>query len=208
MKSFSTSSSGPERTGAGWWLLAALASWCVACAAGPPTLKLEDLTNPLLGVEYSQWLVGPVSHIASPQETRDYLALHDDAAAAAFIDSFWSRHNPTPQAPRNPLLATFEERGAEADRQFSEAGHLGRRTDRGTVWVLYGPPRKTEFEVSPAPGEPPIELWSYGGDAPPGPLGLDGRRPAAQYRFIKRGELTVTYAPLAQDPRLQVVAPE
>ena len=57
--------------------------------------------------------------------------------------------------------------------------------------MLYGPPQKTDHEVSPIPNGPPIEVWIYGTQAP---SGLDGKRPAPIYRFVKNGDLTVLYA--------------
>ena len=118
-----------------------------------------------------------------------YLSLKDDAAAEAFIARFWARRNPG-NRPQNELLATFEARGAEADRLYSEAGFQGRKTDRGTIHVIYGPPKKTDFEVAPVAGEAPIEIWTYGPDAA---VGLNGRKPSPIYRFRKRGDLTVFY---------------
>jgi GWxTD domain-containing protein len=168
------------------------------CGGGTAPRSLADLTNPFLGPETSAWLIGAVSRMATPQEIDAYLALRDDAAARAFVESFWERRDPSPDRPGNPLREAFEERGTEADRLYSEAGFLGRRTDRGTIYVLYGPPSKVDFEVSAAPEDPPIELWEY---SPTTPAGLDARRPAPAYRFIKRGDLTVSYVPLRSSPR-------
>jgi hypothetical protein len=58
--------------------------------------------------------------------------------------------------------------------------------------VLYGRPTKVEFEVPPTSEDSPVEVWTYDSSAP---SGLDARRPAGRYRFIKRGDLTVTYLP-------------
>ena len=171
-------------------LLLLLAAACGG--GGVSTRSIADLTNPALGPETSGWLIGAVSRIATPEETQAYLALKDDAAAQAFIESFWEKRDPAPAKPGNHLRETFEERSAAANRQFSEAGFLGRRTDRGTIYVLYGRPTKIDFEVSPTPEDPPIEVWTYDASAP---SGLDARRPAGRYRFIKRGDLTVTYLP-------------
>lgn len=168
-----------------------------ACAGGGPVgsvgsvSAMADLTNPFLGPDYSAWLIGPVARIATPDEIKAFLALHDDGAAAAFIQQFWERRNPKPGQP-NPLLARFEERSEVADKKYSEAGLLGRRTDRGTILILYGPPGRGGFEVAKRPTDPPIEVWQYGASAP---AGLDGRHPDPFYRFTKRGELTVLYIP-------------
>ena len=171
-----------------------------ACSGGGPggpigsvgsVGAMADLTNPFLGPDYSAWLIGPVARIATPDEIKAFLALHDDGEAAAFIQQFWERRNPKPGQP-NPLLARFDERSEVADKKYSEAGLLGRRTDRGTILILYGPPGRGGFEVAKRPTDPPIEVWQYGASAP---VGLDGRHPDPFYRFTKRGELTVLYVP-------------
>jgi GWxTD domain-containing protein len=179
---------------AGAGVLLALALGCLACGGGSVngvTASMGDLANPFLGPDYSDWLVGPVSRIASADEIKSFLALHDDAAAATFVEQFWGRRNPT-KGPANPLLSTFDERCEVADRKFSEGGILGHRTDRGTILVLYGPPTKTGFEVAPSPRESAIEVWRY---SPEAPTGLDGKHPDELYRFTKRANLTVFYTP-------------
>jgi GWxTD domain-containing protein len=158
-----------------------------------------DLINPRLGPAHSQWLVGPVVEIATEDEVDRYLALDGDAAAESFIEEFWRRRRPEhltlgQQSPRQ----LFEERAKEADSRFSEAAYLGRRTDRGKIFVLYGEPRSIEFSINPLPDEPPIEEWRYPKKAPPG---LDGETPVRRYRFIKRGEETIFYRPRGPIPR-------
>jgi GWxTD domain-containing protein len=156
----------------------------------PASRTRAELTNPFLGPDYSAWLIGPVARIATPLEIQEFLALQDDTKAAAFVQAFWDRRDPSPDKPGNPIREAFEARSAEADRKYSEAGLLGRRTDRGTVFVIYGPPSKTDFEVSPTPNGSPLEVWTYEAGAP---SGLDARRPAGSYRFIKQGDQTVLY---------------
>jgi GWxTD domain-containing protein len=171
--------------GPAFLLLALLAA---GCGGGGAPRSAVDLTNPFLGPDWSAWLVGPISRLATPEEIQTFLALKDDGAAATFAESFWSKRG-------KALLEAFEERSAVADRLYSEAGYNGRRTDRGTVYVLYGRPEKVGFAVSPRPGDSPIEVWTYGANAP---SGLDGKRPNSTYSFMKRGDLTVTYGPRAQ----------
>jgi GWxTD domain-containing protein len=152
--------------------------------------SMAALINPALGPEYSSWLVGAASRLATPEETNEFLTLRDDSQAAAFVERFWQRRG-------DPVRKSFEERAAEADRRFSEGGLAGRRTDRGVAFILYGPPQKTDHEVSPVPNGPPLELWVYGAQSP---SGLDGKRPSPFYRFIKNGDLTVLYAGRAAVP--------
>lgn len=176
----------------------ALLALLTACGGAAAPRNAADLTNPFLGPEYTSWLVGAVSRIATPEEVQGYLAVRDDAAAEAFIRQFWERRDPSPELPGNAVLDTFNERSAQADKAFSEAGYLGRRTDRGTIHVVYGPPTESDYDVLTA--GVPLEVWTYGAKAP---VGLDGKRPAGSYRFVKRGDLTVLYLPGQSDPRLR-----
>ncbi len=128
--------------------------------------------------------------MATPEEIQAYLALQDDAAATAFIESFWTSRDPDPSRAGNPLRQLFEQRETEADRRFSEAGYLGRRTDRGLVFVLFGEPKKIDHEINPREGDPPLERWDYDVAST---AGLHRRRPAPAYRFVKRGDLTVIF---------------
>lgn len=187
-------------------LAAALLAGACASAGAPQAQSAASLTNPSLSPEYATWMVGPVALLATPQEVGAFLALNDDAAAQEFIRGFWQRRNPTPDRPGNPLLATFEQRAAQADRLYTESGLPGRRTPRGTIYILYGRPGKTEFEDPPRANASTIEVWVYG---PKAASGLDGRRPAERYRWIKRGDVTVPYVgvPTTQAPVLPVLPP-
>ena len=167
------------------WVLALFGflGGCTASIEGP-----SELTNIHVSPAYSQWLVGPIARLASASELESYLALRDDQAAAAFIEEFWKRRDPYPERPGNPVAELFERRAVEADRAYSEAGYLGRRTDRGTIHVLYGAPEATEYEANPDPEGSPVEVWQYEAGHSEG---LDGRRPYAAYRFVKDRDLTV-----------------
>ncbi|HEX2164513.1 MAG TPA: GWxTD domain-containing protein, partial [Thermoanaerobaculia bacterium] len=157
----------------------ALAGCGTGGAVAPSSVSAADLSNPLLSPEHSQWLVGPIAELATPEEKAEFLGLRDDAAAAAFVEAFWERRKPYPLRPDNPLRETFEARAAEADRLYSEAGYLGRRTARGTIHVLYGPPPTIDYQLSPHPDDPPVTVWQYpAGSA----AGLDGEVPERLYR--------------------------
>lgn len=186
--------------------LAGCASTDTPAGAAPlAAVQVERLLNPALSLELSQWLVGPAAAMASQEEEAAFLALRDDAAARAFIDDFWERRDPVPLRPDNPLRKTFEERSAEADRRYTEGGRAGSRTARGTIYVLYGEPSRTDYEIARDPRDPPVEVWFYEGDQPPG---LDGDPPGPLYRFIKRDRVTEFYTPLRGIERARPVRPE
>ncbi len=154
------------------------------------------LINPFLGPEHARWLVGPVARIATDQEVEEFLAITDDAEAAKFVEGFWQRRQRPEGDYRKSLQEIFEERVAEADHQYTEDGVRGSRSDRGTIWVLYGPPEEVDYEVAPWYGGPPIEVWNYpkdAKDAKDASLGLDGETPKKRYEFIEDEGRTVFY---------------
>lgn len=172
-------------------LVLGLALLCAGPAlADRPNYETFELINPLLGPDYAQWLLGPVSWMADKKEVETFQTLTSDEAAAQFIEDFWAERDPYPKRPDNPLRETFRERADEADSLYAEGGLPGYRTDRGTVYVLYGEPEEVDYQVSPDPGDPLLELWIYPKDAPEG---LDGNKPDRTYRFVKRDDLTRFY---------------
>lgn len=180
--------------------LAVAAGALAAAACGSGTVQTRsggvEAINPFLSPRYSQWMVGPIARMATPEELEAFAALRSDAAAEEYVEAFWERRDPAPARPDNPLRKTFEERAAEADRLYTESTFSGRRTDRGTVYVLFGEPERTDYEISSHPDDPPIEVWFYADDAEPG---LSGEQPASSYRFIKRGDVTAFYTPRRLD---------
>lgn len=156
----------------------------------------EELFNPILGIEHSYWLVGPIVHIATPEEVEEYLLLASDEEAERFIEAFWERRNAdTPVFEETPQ-DIFEKRAAEADKRFTEGAYPGQRTDRGTVFILHGEPEDISYEVPRKVNDPPLEAWRYTKDAPPG---LSGEPPRRLYRFIEIGDRTVFFT--GQDSR-------
>lgn len=166
-------------------------------------LDVVRLVNLRLSPRYSNWLVGPIAHMASDEEEQTFLALAEDAEAERFIDEFWQRRKPYPDRPDNPLRNQFEVRAGVADRLYTEGTHLGSHTARGTIFVIYGGPGRTDYEIARDPRDPPVEVWFYGKDV----TGLDGSRPAARYRFIKRDDVTTFYTPRVGIERARPVRP-
>ncbi len=151
-------------------------------------LTAEELFNPMLGVAYSHWLVGPIAQIAAADEIQAYLRLASDDQAKAFLTAFWAKRNEDTPVFKDTPQQIFTARLAEADKRFTEAVYPGSRTDRGIRFVLYGEPESISFEKPERLGDPTPELWTYAKDATPG---LNGDPPERRYRFVKDGEFTV-----------------
>lgn len=158
----------------------------------------EELFNPLLGIEYSHWLMGPIYEIASEQEIATYLDFVDDEEAKSFIEEFWKKRNEGTGFFEDSPEKIFKQRAELADSRYSEGALPGRRTDRGTIFILFGEPEKIEYESSSKVGGAPLEAWKYPKDAKEG---LGGEAPKSAYRFIEVGEHTVFFTQQAANRR-------
>lgn len=172
------------------FLLAVFVTGVAEARKGKKGADPEEAWNPLLGIEYSHWLVGPIYHLATDDEVERYLRLTSDEEAARFIEDFWARRNEGTDFFAKTPEQIFEHRADEADGRYREGMVPGRRTDRGTIYILYGAPEETDYQISEKRDGPPVELWKYPKDAEPG---LDGEKPKRVYRFVEVDGRTVFF---------------
>ncbi len=74
--------------------------------------------------------------------------------------AFWKQRDPTPGTPRNEFLDAFLDRVAYADAHFSVGRIRGSRTDRGLVYIRFGPPDEIE-EHTLEWGSKDYQIWYY-----------------------------------------------
>ncbi len=74
--------------------------------------------------------------------------------------AFWRQHDPTPGTPRNEFLDAFLDRVRYADAHFSVGRIRGSRTDRGLVYIRFGPPDEIE-EHTLEWGTKDYQIWYY-----------------------------------------------
>ncbi|MGB7190725.1 MAG: GWxTD domain-containing protein [Acidobacteriaceae bacterium] len=130
----------------------------------PLTRKLSDqerfkqqkeLSQELHGT-YKKWLDQDVRWIISDQERKAFKSLSNDEERDAFIEQFWRRRNPDPDSPENTYREEHYRRIAYADEHFA-AGKPGQFTDRGMIYIKFGPPDSTESHPSGGQYERPID---------------------------------------------------
>ncbi|MGB7294368.1 MAG: GWxTD domain-containing protein [Candidatus Aminicenantales bacterium] len=103
-----------------------------------------------------------VSYIITPAERKEFLAL-PDSAKPEFIERFWKSRDPDPSTEDNEFKDEYMGRIATADRQFFGEGRPGRLTDRGRLYVLFGPPtQRTTTSSAADPSGRCQEVWYYG----------------------------------------------
>lgn len=114
---------------------------CLPSAAAqeaPPKVKQAPLKVVVISA-WKKWLNEDVIYIISDQERADYKKLTTDQQRDEFITAFWERRNPTPGAPENKFKEEHYRRIAYTTMHFA-AAIPGWKTDRGRIYIVYGPP--------------------------------------------------------------------
>lgn len=99
-----------------------------------------------------QWLDGPVHYIIDPTEIKEFKALKTDPDRAAFVERFWRRRDPTPTTLANEYRQRFWDKVREANEKFLDSAGPGWRTDRGKIYILYGPPDEVQDDPNATAG--------------------------------------------------------
>ncbi len=125
-----------------------------------------------VGKTYQTWLDEDVRYIITPEEEQAFKLLGTDEERDAFIEQFWQRRDPTPDTEENEFREEHYRRIQYANEHFA-AGIPGWRTDRGRIYIVWGPP--DEIESHPSGGNyqrdssegggststVPFERWRY-----------------------------------------------
>jgi GWxTD domain-containing protein len=100
------------------------------------------------------------NYIASEAEKDKYDALTTVEAKREFMYTFWKARDENPSDDKNQTFQDYLSRITDANARFSAAKKDGWKTDRGRVFLIYGPP--TEIERYPNQTETkPYEIWKY-----------------------------------------------
>jgi GWxTD domain-containing protein len=97
---------------------------------------------------YAEWLQEDAAYIITDAERTAFRALATDAERDYFIQQFWLRRDPTPGTPENEFKEEHYRRIARAVQMFSTATLSGWRTDRGRIYIVYGPPDEIDSHPS------------------------------------------------------------
>ncbi|MGB8889316.1 MAG: GWxTD domain-containing protein [Candidatus Korobacteraceae bacterium] len=96
-----------------------------------------------LSSTYKKWLSQDVVYIITPEEKAAFKQLSNDEERDQFIEQFWLRRDPTPDTPENEYKEEHYRRIAYANEHFA-AGIPGWKTDRGRIYIIWGPPDQIE----------------------------------------------------------------
>lgn len=105
---------------------------------------------------YKKWLDNEVRWIISGEELTAFKQLSNDEERDAFIEQFWLRRDPTPDTIENEFREEHYRRMAYANERFA-SGVAGWRTDRGRIYVVFGPPDSIDSRPSGGSYVRPVE---------------------------------------------------
>ena len=109
-----------------------------------------------LGGVYKKWLDEDVRWIITDEELSAFKKLTTNAERDTFIEGFWQRRDPTPDTAENEYKEEHYRRIAYANEHYA-AGMPGWRTDRGRIYIMYGPPTSIDSHPMGGPYQRPAE---------------------------------------------------
>jgi len=112
---------------------------------------LKELDTP-----YKQWLNEDVIYIISPEERQAFLQLATNEEREQFIEQFWLRRSSNPDLPDNDFKEEHYRRIAYANEHFA-SGIPGWKTDRGRMYIMWGPADEVESHPSGGTYDRPME---------------------------------------------------
>jgi GWxTD domain-containing protein len=113
-------------------------------------LKIE------LSKTYRKWLDEDVRWIITDDERHAFMQLSNDEERDQFIEAFWQRRDPTPDTEENEFKEEHYRRIAYANEHYA-AGIPGWKSDRGRIYIVFGPADEIESHPSGGSYERPMD---------------------------------------------------
>jgi GWxTD domain-containing protein len=109
-----------------------------------------------LSDEDKKWLNEDVRWIITDDERKAFMQLSNEEEREQFIEAFWQRRNPNPDSEDNEFKDEHYRRIAYANEHFP-AGIPGWKSDRGRIYIVFGPPDEIESHPSGGSYQRPME---------------------------------------------------
>jgi GWxTD domain-containing protein len=121
--------------------------------------KREQARQKELGSVYKKWLDDEVGYIILDEERDAFRKLSTNEEREQFIEQFWLMRDPTPDTLENETRDEHYRRIAYANERFA-SGIPGWKTDRGRIYIIWGPPDEIQSQPSGGSYNRP---WEEGG---------------------------------------------
>jgi GWxTD domain-containing protein len=117
--------------------------------------KQKELEKELMG-PWKKWLNEDVVYIITDEEKQAFKRLKTDEERQQFVEQFWLRRDPTPDTEENEFKEEHYRRIAYANDHYA-SGIPGWKTDRGMIYIKYGPADEVDSHPSGGSYERPYE---------------------------------------------------
>ncbi|MBN1223194.1 MAG: GWxTD domain-containing protein [Candidatus Aminicenantes bacterium] len=129
-----------------FFLLSVLAAFLVAGTGIQESSDTEGKKTEPMSQWSKLWLDQVVPYIITAAEKEYFENLTNEEERGRFIQKFWDIRDPEPETPENEFKIEHYRRVALADKYFSRSGLEGRRTERGKMFILLGPPNEIKTD--------------------------------------------------------------
>ncbi len=159
---------------------------------------------------YKKWLNEDVIYIITPEERSSFIHLSTNEEREEFIEQFWQRRNPDPDSSANSFKEEHYRRIAYTNEHFA-SGIPGWKTDRGRIYIMWGP--ADEVDSHPSGGSYERPASEGGGETSTYPFEdwryryLEGIGENVEIEFVDptmTGEYHLTMDPSEKDALLYV----
>ena len=132
-------------------------SWMIFFFGSCRYYKLEQKLDPVNKDWYNR-----VRYIITREEAHTFLDLPDEEKEE-FKEEFWKRRDPDPNTEENEFQLEYFKRMDESDELFISEGKPGWMTDRGRIYILFGPPLdRITYPMGYSASSRCQEVWYYG----------------------------------------------
>jgi GWxTD domain-containing protein len=159
---------------------------------------------------FKKWLNEDTVYIISDEEKSVFKNLQSEEEKESFIEQFWLRRDPDPRTSENEFKEEHYRRIVYANERYA-SGIPGWKTDRGRIYITFGPP--AEIESHPSGGSYNREIYEGGGTTSTFPFErwryrhIDGIGDDIEIEFVDKsmsGEYRMAMSPDEKDALLFV----
>jgi len=101
-----------------------------------------------------------IIYIRSKKETDEYKKLTTVEDKRKFLYTFWKKKDTSPLTPKFEMRDEYFKRVSEANKKFKQGFTDGWKSDRGRIYILYGPPDDIDRHFMEA-NVKNYEIWTF-----------------------------------------------
>lgn len=105
-------------------------------------------------------MIAPLLYVTDGDDWKKLIKASNEESDSIF-QAFWDKRDPSPGSQENELFNEFYRRVDLANRNFGYTRKDGWKTDRGRVFIVFGPPDRVERATPSTYSQADYEVWYY-----------------------------------------------